>query len=194
MKTVKTLTLVLAIILTPVWTVLSLITVTVIDSNTEIFDAGIVFGASVVNNSYPSQVLKNRLDIAVSLLNENKIKTIVVSGDTRNSNYNEPKVMEEYLVSMGIGISRIIRDESGNRTLESCKNARETFGFSSVILISQDFHLPRANVLCKLTGLRTGIAPAPSSSLSVTVTGTIREYPALIYNLYLLLTEELLEV
>jgi vancomycin permeability regulator SanA len=153
------------------------------------YDAAVVFGASVINNSFPSKVLQLRLDKAIALYDEKVIATIIVSGDTRNINYNEPEVMQNYLVDNGIPLSAIRKDILGEKTLETCKRIRQEFNLNRIILVTQDFHIPRAHTLCTIVGLDADIAPSLSSSPSVTIQGAIREYPALMFNLGLLLTD-----
>jgi SanA protein len=46
----------------------------------------------------PSDILKDRLDVAFQAYEEGKIKKILVSGDNSESYYNEPEVMKDYLV------------------------------------------------------------------------------------------------
>jgi vancomycin permeability regulator SanA len=165
------------------------ITSTSVYSSQKDYQAAVVFGASVINNQVPSKVLELRLDKAVELYNQDIIETIIVSGDTRNSNYNEPEVMQNYLVQNGVPLSNIRKDNQGEKTIETCRRIKNEFNLQTVILITQDFHVPRAHALCTLSGLDADVAPSDSSSSQVTVQGTIREYPALMVNLFLMLTE-----
>lgn len=153
------------------------------------YQAAVVFGASVINNSVPSKVLQLRLDRAIELYNQDIVNLIIVSGDRRENNYDEPEVMQQYLINNSIPISSIRKDVSGENTLKTCKSVKNDFNLSEIIVVTQDFHIPRAYALCTLTGLNVAIAPAESSSRPVTVIGTIREYPSLMFNLLVVLTE-----
>jgi len=87
---------------------------------------------------------KYRIDAAVELYRSGKIKHIIVSGDNRVENYNEPKQMQKALMSRGIPESAITLDYAGFRTLDSVVRCKKVFGQSKFIIISQRFHVERA--------------------------------------------------
>lgn len=138
----------------------------------------LVLGASVTTRQTPSAVLQQRLDTAVKLYNDNIVKTILVSGDNRTDTYNEPLVMKEYLESQGVPESNILMDFAGNRTIDSCWRAKYVFGATSVYLVTQGFHMPRAHYVCNRVGLNNTPAVADDSSIEVSGSGIIREIPA----------------
>jgi vancomycin permeability regulator SanA len=135
----------------------------------------LVLGAGILSNRYPSLVLKNRLDKSVELFNQGQIKTIIVSGDNPRDDYNEPKVMKDYLVSKGIAETAIKEDFGGRRTADSCYRVKNFFKIDSAIVITQGFHLGRAKFLCQSAGLKTGFVFAQDSGLQTTTWGYIRE-------------------
>jgi vancomycin permeability regulator SanA len=135
----------------------------------------LIFGAGIVNNETPSIILKNRLDIGLDLYNSKKIKAIIVSGDNSKTNYNEPAVMRNYLVSKGIPINRIFEDYGGVRTADSCYRAKNYFNVSEVFIITQEFHIPRAKYLCNSLGLATISLSAQPSRLYTEFWGYFRE-------------------
>ncbi len=137
-----------------------------------------VLGAGIVNNSRPSLVLQERLDTALALYRQNKIKTILVSGSNPDSNYNEPAVMKKYLLSQGVNDEHIALDFGGRRTIDSCWRAKNVFKLEKVVVITQYFHQPRTTYLCKSIGLDTYPVIARDSSTNVTLTGFIREFPS----------------
>jgi len=87
---------------------------------------------------------KYRVDAAVELYRSEKIKHIIVSGDNRMENYNEPKQMQKVLMSRGIPESAITLDYAGFRTLDSVVRCIKVFGQIKFIIISQRFHVERA--------------------------------------------------
>jgi vancomycin permeability regulator SanA len=135
----------------------------------------LIFGAGILNNETPSVILKNRLDIGLNLYNEKKIKAIIVSGDNSNSNYNEPAVMRDYLVSKNVPTNLIFEDFGGVRTADSCYRTKNYFNVKEVYLITQEFHIPRARYLCDSLGLESIAMPAKSSRLYTQVWGYFRE-------------------
>lgn len=122
---------------------------------------GIVFGAGLDKRAEnPSIILKDRLDTAVILYNSGKVQKLIVSGDNRFVNYDEPTVMFEYLIKEGISEFDIERDFAGRNTYDTCFRAKEIFGVSEAVLISQEFHLPRALFTCQNLGIQVQGASA----------------------------------
>lgn len=115
----------------------------------------IVFGAGVLSDGTPSRMLEDRVRAAAELYQAQKIDRILVSGDNRFANYNEPKAMREYLVTHAVAPDDVILDYAGRSTYETCLRAREIFGVRHAILVTQQFHLPRALYLAHELGIET---------------------------------------
>lgn len=113
----------------------------------------VVFGASVFSNGDLSPVLEDRVDTAIKLYQARKIDRILVSGDNRHPSYNEPKAMQEYLISHAVASRDILVDPKGRSTYETCLRAREVFGLNRVVLVSQSYHLSRALFIANELGL-----------------------------------------
>ncbi len=147
--------------------------------NVEEFTIALVLGAGVdTNNLRPTPVLQKRLDQAVSLYQQGKVKTILVSGDNRLANYNEPLVMKKYLVEQGVPAGVVVEDFGGRRTMDTCWRAKNVFQAKKVYLITQKFHLPRATYSCTQAGLQVIPVAADNSSINTTIWGVVREIPA----------------
>ena len=73
-----------------------------------------------------------------------KVDRIIVSGDNRRREYNEPEAMRRALVERGIPGEVVILDYAGFRTFDSVVRAKEVFGQDSFIVVSQKFHNERA--------------------------------------------------
>ena len=145
----------------------------------------IVFGAGVYG-SRPSPLLRDRLDAAAELYLSGKIDKIIVSGDNRFADYNEPQAMYKYLdQTYQIPDDVLQPDFAGFSTFESCERARKIFGVTKAVLISQRTHLARAIYLCRAFGIEAyGYA---SKSDKARVSQTIRELGAnvrAVFNLY----------
>ena len=135
----------------------------------------LVLGAGLFGG-IPSPVLSSRLDQAVNLYNSQKIKRIIVSGDNRETNYNEPEAMKNYLIKRGIPDNIIIQDFGGRRTIDSCWRAKNVFKANIVYIVTQEFHLPRSIFLCQSMSLE--VVPYPSAdslTLSKFIYQTVRE-------------------
>ena len=80
----------------------------------------IVFGASVYSNGALSPMLEDRVKTALALYRAQKIDRILVSGDNRTPSYNEPRAMQEYLLSHAVAPRDVIVDYAGRSTYETC--------------------------------------------------------------------------
>jgi vancomycin permeability regulator SanA len=119
---------------------------------------GIVFGGGV-SDTEPLPLLKDRLDTAKQLLDNNEVDKLILSGDNRTLDYNEPAIMTRYLIQKGVSEEQIQQDFAGRSTYETCERAKRIFGLDEAILISERTHLPRAIYLCRSFDIKTyGIA------------------------------------
>ncbi len=117
-------------------------------------EVAIVFGAGIKDDGTPSDALKDRLITAAELYNAGTVDKILVSGDNRFENYNEPEAMYDYLVDTeGVASNDIAIDYAGRRTYDTCVRANELWGVEEAILISQGYHLPRAIFTCEALGI-----------------------------------------
>jgi SanA protein len=85
----------------------------------------------------------------VEVWNSGKVETLIVSGDNREEDYNEPKKMKVALVKEGVPEDRIVCDYAGLRTLDSVVRAKRIFGANKIIVISQQFQNERAIYLAQ---------------------------------------------
>lgn len=113
----------------------------------------VVFGAGLTRDGSPSQVLRDRVATAVDLYNAGKVEKLLMSGDNRFDNYNEPAAMRDYAVRLGMPEADIVLDYAGRRTYDTCYRAKAIFGVQQALLVTQAFHLPRAIFTCDALGL-----------------------------------------
>ncbi len=97
------------------------------------------------HNAYYTQ----RITAAAKLYKAGKVEFLLVSGDNRRSDYNEPVTMKHDLIAAGVPKNKIICDYAGFRTLDSLIRAKEVFGQSKLTVISQRFHNERALFLAR---------------------------------------------
>lgn len=114
----------------------------------------LVFGTSDRVNGRENRYFRYRIDAAVKVWKSGKIKTIIVSGDNRSQYYNEPEKMKQALTEQGIPAGRIVCDYAGLSTLDSVVRAKEIFGATSILVISQRFQNERAIYLAKAHGIQ----------------------------------------
>ncbi|MCR4325248.1 MAG: YdcF family protein [Patescibacteria group bacterium] len=138
--------------------------------------AAIVLGASVVKGA-PSPVLAARADTAIALYLTGKVKKILVTGDNGALSHDEVTPVRKYLLDAGIHAGDIFLDHAGFDTYSSMFRAHEVFEASSVVIVTQDFHLPRALWIARRLGL-DAVGVASSGSGSGSVRDYAREVPA----------------
>ena len=113
----------------------------------------IVFGAGLTRSGEPTPALYDRIATAVDLYQRGLVNKLLLTGDNRFENYNEPEVMRRTAVKLGVPNEDLVLDYAGRRTYDSCYRARAIFGVSRAILVSQAFHLDRALYLCDSFGI-----------------------------------------
>ena len=140
----------------------------------------IVFGAGLQRDGSPSPVLRDRVETAVNLYRTGKVKKVLMSGDNRFIDYNEPGAMRAYAVELGMPEKDIVLDYAGRRTYDTCYRARNIFGVKDAILVTQSYHLPRALFTCNALGLTSRGVPADQRtySRSSQLMWNVRELPA----------------
>lgn len=108
----------------------------------------IVFGAGLLRDGSAGPVLSDRVETAVNLYQQGKVNKLLMSGDNRFIEYNEPEAMRRYALERGVPDEDIVLDYAGRRTYDTCYRAKHIFQVDTAILVTQPFHLPRALFLC----------------------------------------------
>jgi len=114
----------------------------------------IVFGAGLRRDGTPTAVLRDRVETAAQLYLDGKVEKLLMSGDNRVADYNEPEAMRQHVLSLGVPEEALVLDYAGRRTYDTCYRARHIFGVESAILVTQNFHLSRALFTCNALGLQ----------------------------------------
>jgi len=115
-------------------------------------EVAIVPGASVLNGK-PSPVLSARADTAIELFESGKVSKILVTGDNGQLTHDEVTPVRRYLTQAGIPADDIFLDHAGFDTYSSMYRAISVFHASSAIVVTQDFHLPRALYIARHLGM-----------------------------------------
>ncbi len=124
-------------------------------------DAALVLGARVWEDGRPSRFLRERVEVGAALFHSGLVPTLILSGAGNNrEGLDETAAMRTTALDLGVPESALVLDPDGYDTRTSALNALE-LGYSSVIVCSQEFHLPRAVWLCERAGLDAqGVHPA----------------------------------
>jgi len=139
----------------------------------------IVFGAGV-RGDRPTPVLADRVEAAVELYQAGRVQKLVMTGDNRFVDYNEPAAMIAYARELGVPEQDLVADYAGRRTYDSCYRARDIFGLKQAVLVTQGFHLNRALFICDRLGLEVvGYAADRRAYPGSQWVWRLREVPAL---------------
>jgi SanA protein len=150
----------------------------------------IVLGASVHSNGKLSPVLKDRVDTALRLYEKGKVKRFLLSGDHRVDDYNEVKAMKNYLLCLNVPEAHIITDPGGLDTYDSMSRSQEFIDTKHAIVVTQEFHLPRAIFIAKNLGLNYFGYPANSEAFDSEISLHRREKLANLKAVYELLLKK----
>lgn len=116
-------------------------------------EAIIVLGAKVFPDGRMSDMFEDRIITAVELYESGKSKKILVSGDHSNKDYDEVNTAKDYLLKHGVKKEDIFLDHAGLDTYDSLYRAKEIFKINSAVIVTQNFHLPRAVYIGKNLGI-----------------------------------------
>jgi SanA protein len=116
-------------------------------------NVGLILGAQVWGNETVSDILEDRILAGIELYKQGKIKKLIMSGDHGAKDYDEVNNMKRFAISNGVKAQDIFMDHAGFRTYDSCYRARDIFGVNSMVIITNEFHLPRALYIANKMGI-----------------------------------------
>ncbi|MBI4231885.1 YdcF family protein [Candidatus Peregrinibacteria bacterium] len=115
----------------------------------------LILGSRVYENGEMSDVLSDRTIKAIELYDLGKVEKILVSGDHGQQSYDEVNVVKNYLLEHGIPPEDIFLDHAGFDTYDSLYRAQAIFQIEKLIVVTQEFHLPRAVYIGNQLGIET---------------------------------------
>lgn len=119
-------------------------------------DLAVVPGNRIDPDGRPGKRLAPRLDRALELYRDGRVKAILVSGGKGAEGFEEADVMRDDLVSRGVPASDVIVDRDGYdtwRTARSAAAVMRAHGWRSAIVVSQYWHLRRAKLALRRHGI-----------------------------------------
>ncbi|MHB1296863.1 MAG: SanA/YdcF family protein [Anaerolineae bacterium] len=138
----------------------------------------IVFGAGYWPDGRLSDILADRVSTAVDLYRAGRVQKLLMTGDNRVVEYNEPQRMREYALELGVPDEDIVLDYAGRRTYDSCYRAKHIFRVDGAVLVTQAYHLPRALLTANGLGIDAVGVPADQRSYRLVDYYALREVPA----------------
>ncbi len=119
-------------------------------------DVVIVLGTRVGKDGRPSVRLAGRLETAAALVNSGRARVVLVSGDGGGRSGDEIAAMTAYLTGeLGVDPRRVVADPYGLDTYDTCARARDVYGVTRALIVTQSYHLARAVTLCRHLGVDT---------------------------------------
>jgi vancomycin permeability regulator SanA len=141
-------------------------------------DAALVLGAGVLPDHTPTEYLKHRIETAVGLYKAGRVGALIMSGDNSSGHYDEPTSMKAYAVKLGVPADDIVLDYAGYNTYDSCYRAKSVFQQSSLTVVTQGYHLPRAVLTCRKQGIDAIGVAAVRTGRDYTASYIVREHIA----------------
>lgn len=116
-------------------------------------DCILILGCGVRPDGSPSLMLRDRLETAVALYEMGASDRLLASGDHGQKEYDEVNAMKEYILARGIPSEVVFMDHAGFSTYDSVYRAGDVFQAKKILIVSQNYHLPRALYIAERLGL-----------------------------------------
>lgn len=130
-------------------------------------DVGIVLGA-YTDGYHPSPPLTKRLYVALQLYRQGLVRALIVSGGRGDDEtVTESKSMKRFLIINGVPSNVIFEERASVDTWENIRNSSalmRQLGFQTAIIVTSDYHLPRALAVARRLHIDVSGCPAPSGS------------------------------
>ncbi|MGR5547308.1 SanA/YdcF family protein [Vibrio sp. DNB22_12_1] len=107
-------------------------------------EVAVVLGTSKYIGKILNIYYTHRINAAIELYQQGKVKQFLLSGDNAHRSYNEPWTMKRDLLKAGIPEEVIHLDYAGFRTLDSIVRAKKIFASERFLIVTQRFHCERA--------------------------------------------------
>jgi SanA protein len=104
----------------------------------------LLLGARVYPNGRVSPIVQDRIATALAVYRAGMAHKILVSGDHGTRYYDEVNTIKKKLLEAGVPEEDIFLDHAGFNTYDSVYRARDVFAASSLVIVTQAFHLDRA--------------------------------------------------
>lgn len=125
--------------------------------------AVVVLGAQVDPDGKPSKQLELRLEKALEAYHQQAMPIVVTGARGPNEPATEASVMRDWLIARGVNPQMILMDETSFNTKENLRNAARLLpqGTLDILIVTSDYHLPRAMLVARDLGLNPSGAASP---------------------------------
>ena len=135
-------------------------------------DCVIALGAQVLPDKTPCHQLYDRVMVASQIFRNGAGEKLLLSGDARNPlEYDEITAMKGVASEYNVEDKDILSDPAGLNTYTSMENLKNEFGFSSAVIVTQEYHIYRSVYIARKMGIDAyGVSSDP------------RPYATIVYN------------
>ena len=120
------------------------------------YDAIVVLGAQVKPDGSPSIQLSWRLDAAWEAWEQKHVPVVVCGAQGKDEPMPEAEAMSLYLENKGVPAADILKDPDSFNTNQNLQNAAKLLqdlpGIQRVMIVTSDYHVPRAMALARDLG------------------------------------------
>ncbi|MBQ8228498.1 MAG: YdcF family protein [Clostridia bacterium] len=141
-------------------------------------DCILVLGCLVWSETTPSHMLEDRLSVGIDLYSNGAAPKILMSGDHGRKDYDEVNVMKNFAIEQGVESENIFMDHAGFSTYESMYRAKEVFGATKIIIVTQGYHLSRAIYCAESLGLEAYGVSSDLRNYGKAIYNNVREFAA----------------
>lgn len=132
-------------------------------------DAIIVLGAGYNRNGTPGSAMRRRSHHAADLWHEGYADVIICTGgQSPTQTRSEAEGCRDLLLNEGVAPAAIFLEDNSRSTEQNALYSRdimEANGWQTAILVSDSFHMVRANYIFESLGFDVVLSPVPSSWL-----------------------------
>jgi uncharacterized SAM-binding protein YcdF (DUF218 family) len=151
-------------------------------------DAIIVLGSAVWPNERPSPSLNARTQHALALYQAGYAPYLILCGGVGGNPPSEAEVMRRIAASAGVPAEALVLEDRSHSTEENLANAKKLMdarGWRSAVIVSDPFHLSRAETMARDLGIEaygSGASDSPTyARANLRVQSTAREALALVW-------------
>jgi len=130
----------------------------------ESYDAIVVLGAQVLPDGTPNLQLEWRLEAALNAWKTHPALLVTCGAKGVDEPRPEADVMKDWLIARGVPADQIFADNTSFNTRENIENAMkllEGHPIETVLVVTSDYHLPRALALCEDAGVKVSGLGSP---------------------------------
>ncbi|MCI0472878.1 MAG: YdcF family protein [Ignavibacteria bacterium] len=121
-------------------------------------DAGVILGAAVWGGNRPSPVLRERINKGFEIYEKKYVEKLILTGGGSPNELTEAEVSKNELIKYGVDPRKLIIESKSNSTNEQILFVRDKFykrfGYKSIIIVSDNFHLFRSSEMCGFNSMK----------------------------------------